>query len=102
MVHLYDTQGLRYVVDLVHTHYRNNPNNPPWHEVVAWEEITSFIQRHRYDAPLPAPDPSVQPPFTYTPRDLGPGDGYTVPCADGSISHSGGIQGACSHHGGVG
>jgi hypothetical protein len=33
--------------------------------------------------------------------DLGPGNGYTVTCLDGSISHSGGIQGACSHHGGV-
>jgi hypothetical protein len=33
--------------------------------------------------------------------DLGPGNGSTVLCADGSISHSGGIQGACSHHGGV-
>jgi hypothetical protein len=33
--------------------------------------------------------------------DLGPGNGYTVTCADGSISHSGGIQGACSYHGGV-
>ena len=30
------------------------------------------------------------------------GNGYTVVCADGSVSHSGGIQGACSHHGGVG
>jgi hypothetical protein len=34
--------------------------------------------------------------------DLGPGNGSTVMCADGTISHSGGIQGACSHHGGVG
>jgi hypothetical protein len=33
--------------------------------------------------------------------DLGPGNGSTVLCADGSISHSGGVQGACSHHGGV-
>lgn len=33
--------------------------------------------------------------------DLGPGRGSTVTCADGSISHSGGIQGACSWHGGV-
>jgi hypothetical protein len=32
--------------------------------------------------------------------DLGPGNGYTVTFADGTISHSGGIQGACSHHGG--
>jgi hypothetical protein len=31
-----------------------------------------------------------------------PGRGYPVVCADGWISHSGGIQGACSHHGGVG
>lgn len=35
-------------------------------------------------------------------NDLGPGNGYAVTCADGSTSHSGGIQGACSHHGGVG
>jgi hypothetical protein len=30
------------------------------------------------------------------------GNGSTVQCADGSYSQSGGIQGACSHHGGVG
>jgi hypothetical protein len=35
-------------------------------------------------------------------NDLGPGNGYAVTCVDGSTSHSGGIQGACSHHGGVG
>jgi hypothetical protein len=29
------------------------------------------------------------------------GRGYRVQCADGMYSHSGGIQGACSHHGGV-
>lgn len=29
------------------------------------------------------------------------GNGYPVVCADGTISNSGGIQGACSHHGGV-
>lgn len=29
------------------------------------------------------------------------GNGYTVQCADGSYSQSGGIQGACSGHGGV-
>jgi hypothetical protein len=32
---------------------------------------------------------------------IGPGNGYAVTCADGSVSNSGGIQGACSHHGGV-
>lgn len=30
------------------------------------------------------------------------GRGYRVQCADGTYSQSGGIQGACSHHGGVG
>jgi hypothetical protein len=48
---------------------------------------------------------------TYTPdynngdgytEDYGSGNGYTVTCADGTLSDSGGIQGACSHHGGVG
>lgn len=34
--------------------------------------------------------------------DSGSGNGYTVVCADGTISDSGGIQGASSHHGGVG
>ena len=29
------------------------------------------------------------------------GDGYIVQCNDGMWSHSGGIQGACSYHGGV-
>ena len=32
---------------------------------------------------------------------IGDGNGYAVFCNDGSISNSGGIQGACSHHGGV-
>jgi hypothetical protein len=30
------------------------------------------------------------------------GDGYEVTCADGWVSESGGKQGACSHHGGIG
>jgi hypothetical protein len=30
------------------------------------------------------------------------GNGYRVQCADGMYSQSGGIQGACSGHGGVG
>lgn len=29
------------------------------------------------------------------------GYGYEVVCADGTVSYSGGISGACSHHGGV-
>jgi hypothetical protein len=35
-------------------------------------------------------------------EDYGTGNGYSVVCADGTLSDSGGIQGACSHHGGVG
>ncbi len=35
-------------------------------------------------------------------EDYGSGNGYTVVYADGTLSDSGGIQGACSHHGGVG
>lgn len=31
----------------------------------------------------------------------GKGNGYAVKCSNGKISHSGGIHGACSHHGGV-
>jgi hypothetical protein len=29
------------------------------------------------------------------------GNGYQVTCEDGTMSMSGGKQGACSHHGGV-
>jgi hypothetical protein len=42
------------------------------------------------------------PTYSNNGADLGPGNGSTVVCADGSISHSGGVPGACSHHGGVG
>ena len=36
-----------------------------------------------------------------TTEDFGSGNGYVVECEDGTMSDSGGIQGACSHHGGV-
>jgi hypothetical protein len=55
----------------------------------------------------PEPDPGVEedPGFCDT-HDCIPnfdnGNGSVVQCADGTYSHSGGIQGACSHHGGVG
>jgi hypothetical protein len=38
------------------------------------------------------------PPTT---ENFGEGNGYVVECMDGTLSDSGGIQGACSHHGGV-
>ena len=36
------------------------------------------------------------------PPTWGGGAGYAVTCSDGSTSNSGGRQGACSHHGGIG
>lgn len=65
-----------------------------------------------YDSP-PAAPPSQEPDYTppqpyYTPPSGGNipnyenGRGYRVQCNDGMYSHSGGIQGACSGHGGVG
>jgi hypothetical protein len=47
------------------------------------------------------PDTSSTPPGENIPN-YDNGNGYRVQCADGTFSHSGGIQGACSHHGGVG
>jgi hypothetical protein len=49
----------------------------------------------------PAPTASVpSPPAATVPYVIPGGSGYAVTCADGSISMSGGKQGACSHHGG--
>jgi hypothetical protein len=54
------------------------------------------------DPPGPAVPTTPAPSPTPTgPTVLPPGNGYPVVCNDGSISTSGGIQGACSHHGGV-
>ena len=68
------------------------------------------------ETPPSDPPPVVAPPAS-PPADTGTedfctthdcipnypnGNGSTVQCSDGSFSHSGGIQGACSHHGGVG
>jgi hypothetical protein len=55
----------------------------------------------------PPPPPSTGTPSNFCDtHDCIPnypnGNGTTVQCADGTYSHSGGIQGACSHHGGVG
>lgn len=52
-------------------------------------------------APEPAPAAPVTPPTPSPPRDLGPGQGTTGRCADGSITHAQGRPGACSHHGGL-
>lgn len=49
------------------------------------------------DVPDDVEDPCITSCDSGGPR----GNGYAVRCADGEISHSGGIQGACSHHGGL-
>jgi hypothetical protein len=56
--------------------------------------------------PVPSSPPAEDDPNFCDTHDCIPnypnGNGYTVQCADGTYSDSGGIQGACSHHGGVG
>jgi hypothetical protein len=49
----------------------------------------------------PAPEPSYTPPSGGNIPNYENGRGYRVQCSDGMYSHSGGIQGACSGHGGV-
>jgi hypothetical protein len=50
---------------------------------------------------ITAPDPRTCEYFTCIPN-FDNGRGYLVACADGKVGMSGGIQGACSSHGGVG
>jgi hypothetical protein len=60
------------------------------------ESATSEPVPVRPLVPTTPSTPSPAPTVNY------PGRGSTVVCADGTISHSGGIQGACSWHGGIG
>jgi hypothetical protein len=58
------------------------------------------------DIPLPRPsypdyDTDDDCPYLRCTEDFENGRGSVVRCADGTWSSSGGIQGACSHHGGV-
>lgn len=46
-------------------------------------------------------EPSYEYEGQPTTEGFGEGNGYVVECEDGTLSDSGGIQGACSHHGGV-
>ena len=48
----------------------------------------------------PPSGPTYTPPGSNIPN-YENGNGYRVQCADGTYSQSGGIQGACSYHGGV-
>jgi hypothetical protein len=80
-------------------------------------EEPGYVPPDEYEPEYAPPDDyDYTPPddYDYTPPDdydyTPPGEnipnydngrGYRVQCADGTYSHSGGIQGACSHHGGV-
>ena len=77
----------------------------PWHQADAGGS-SDEASPPSYSAPdasatPSAPDTSSTPPGENIPN-YDNGNGYRVQCADGTYSHSGGIQGACSHHGGVG
>ena len=75
---------VRYVSDC--PELRHAPSAPP-----------SYGAPPSYSAP---PSPGYTPPGSNIPN-YEYGQGYRVQCADGSYSHSGGRQGACSWHGGV-
>jgi hypothetical protein len=71
-------------------------------DVFPWEETGGGGPSAKPSTPsYSAPDTSSTPPGENIPN-YENGNGYRVQCADGTYSHSGGIQGACSHHGGVG
>jgi hypothetical protein len=50
---------------------------------------------------IQSPSDAEEPFVLDLPSQPNRGTGYIVVCKDGWISHSGGRQGACSHHGGV-
>lgn len=56
-----------------------------WIWIVVWALVTLFAFINFFNSATNSPHQ---------------GNGYEVTCVDGSISYSGGIQGACSHHGG--
>jgi hypothetical protein len=62
---------------------------------VIWAGIAAAALLYWHSTVPPTPRPIRTPEVQQSGY-----NGYTVRCADGWISHSGGIQGACSHHGG--
>jgi hypothetical protein len=78
-------------------------NSFPWERASdnGSSDETSTPSYSAPEATPSVPDTSSTPPGENIPN-YENGNGYRVQCADGTYSHSGGIQGACSHHGGVG
>jgi hypothetical protein len=81
-------------------------------EVITETEDSYVFSKDFRSAPTQDVDTSSSPATTTTADDdfcathvcipnYDNGTGSTVQCSDGSYSHSGGRQGACSHHGGV-
>ena len=73
----------------------------PWSSDYAPSDESSTSDSPSATPSYSAPDTSSTPPGENIPN-YENGRGYRVQCADGTYSHSGGIQGACSHHGGIG
>jgi hypothetical protein len=68
-----------------------------------YEDLELEPDPYEYTPPPDVPEysPDYEPSYPPTTEDFGQGHGYVVECTDGTLSDSGGIQGACSHHGGV-
>ena len=91
------------------------PNWAGWVSALAFGVLLmafSFIGSPNFDNPrstdsnisvpaLQGPSDATEPAGLELPSQPSRGTGYIVMCNDGWISHSGGRQGACSHHGGV-
>jgi hypothetical protein len=71
--------------------YCGAPANP-WH----YNFCPSDAGKYLY-----SPDASLCSYFNCIPTFWQTTNGYVAECKDGTYSHSGGVQGACSHHGGV-
>jgi hypothetical protein len=65
-------------------------------------DVDEGVQSSGTYAPPTAASSGTYMPQPTTPTIPYAGRGYPVVCADGWLSHSGGIQGACSYHGGIG
>ncbi len=88
---------------------RKGGDTTSWAAYPGWEYVIESGAITRYEAGT-APSYFASPPsvasgdFCSTHAcidNFDEGNGYVVQCADGTWTQSGGIQGACSHHGGL-
>lgn len=72
---------------------------PPRLKALRNQAVQGQNDAYEYERTYAEPSYSGDSSFDYDPGDSG--GGSVVMCKDGSISYSGGKQGACSYHGGV-